>query len=173
MRDGLAEPMNQFPVPSNDPGGRSPTMAELVAAEDAGWDELHGLLATLTPAELERPGYYVEGWSAKDLLAHVGSWLAEAAVVLERIRAGTYRLEEIDIDAMNALSLEAMKDLPMDLVRAQAAAARTRMLQAWGELPASTPDADFWIQKAGAEHYEEHLLRLRVWVAELQASRSR
>ena len=126
-----------------DSDDRPPTMTDLLVAEDAGWDELHGLLGELAPAELERPGYYVEGWSAKDLLAHVGSWLAEAAVVLERIRAGTYRTEEIDVDAMNALSLEAMKDLPIDLVRAQAAAARTRMLQAWAALPDVTPDAAF------------------------------
>jgi hypothetical protein len=168
---GIAS-INGVPSSANDPGIRSMSRAELVAAEDAGWDELHGLLGDLTSDELERPGYYVEGWSAKDLLAHVGSWLAEAAVVLERIRVGTYRLAEIDIDAMNALSLEAMRDLPLELVRAQAAAARTRMLQAWGALPEATPDADFWIHKAGAEHYEEHLVRLRVWVAELVAARS-
>jgi hypothetical protein len=178
VRNGLAAalariaPVNGLPSPANDPGTPSLSMTELLAAEDAGWDELHGLLGALTPEELERPGYYVEGWSAKDLLAHIGAWLAEAAVVLERVRAGTYRPEEIDVDAMNALSLEAMKDLPIDLVRAQAAAARTRMLQAWAELQASTPDADFWIHKAGAEHYEEHLVRVREWVAELVAARS-
>jgi hypothetical protein len=143
--------------------------SELMAAEDAGWDELHEAIDSLTPEELERPGYYVEGWSAKDLLAHIGSWLAEAGVVLERIRAGTYRLEEIDVDAMNKLSLEAMRDAPMGLVKAQASAARTRMLQSWAALPEMTPDAAFWIRKAGAEHYEEHLTRLREWVPELRA----
>jgi hypothetical protein len=148
------------------------TQQQLLAAEDAGWDELHTLLGELRPEELQRPGYYVEGWSGKDLLAHVGSWLAEAAKVLERIRAGTYRPEEIDVDAINALSLEAMKDAPIDVVRAQAAAARTRMLQAWEELPETTPEAAFWIHKAGAEHYGEHLTRLRDWVAELEAARS-
>jgi Mycothiol maleylpyruvate isomerase N-terminal domain len=143
--------------------------SELMAAEDAGWDELHALIDSLTPEELERPGYYVEGWSAKDLLAHIGSWLAEAGIVLERIRAGTYRSEEIDVDAMNKLSLEAMKDAPDGEVKAQASAARTRMLQAWAALSEMTPDADFWIRKAGAEHYEEHLTRLREWVPELRA----
>jgi hypothetical protein len=145
------------------------SLSELMAVEDAGWDELHALIDSLTPEELERPGYYVEGWSAKDLLAHIGSWLAEAGVVLERIRSGTYRPEEIDVDAMNKLSLEAMKDAPAGEVKAQASAARTRMLQAWAALPEMTPDADFWIRKAGAEHYEEHLTRLREWVPELRA----
>lgn len=89
--------------------------------------------------------------------------------MLERMLVGTYRREEIDIDEMNRLSLEAMRDLPFDLVNAQAWAARTRLLQAWDELWELTPDAVFWIQKSGAEHYQEHLPRLREWVAELRS----
>lgn len=141
----------------------------LISAEDAGWDELHGLMDSLLPEEAERPGYYVEGWSAKDLLAHIGSWLAEAGVFLLRIRVGTYRPEEIQVELMNQTFLEIMKDVPLQTVRAQAFAARSRMLLAWGELPELTPEAAFWIRKAGAEHYAEHLPRLRDWVAELRS----
>ena len=143
-----------------------------MAEEDAGWGELHALIDSLTPEELERPGYYVEGWSVKDLLAHIGSWLAEAGIVLERIRAGTYRSEEIDVDRINKLSLEAMKEVPADLVKAQSSAARARMLQAWAALPETTPQAEYWIRKAGPEHDQEHLPRLHEWVAELRAHRS-
>ena len=70
----------------------------LLAAEDIGWRDLHALIDALTPVQAEQPGYYAEGWSAKDLLAHIGAWLAEAGVMLERIAAGTYRREEVDID---------------------------------------------------------------------------
>src|SRR5687767_3602714 len=139
----------------------------MMAAEDAGWDELRALMDPLTPEETERAGYFSEGWSAKDLLAHIGSWLAEAGVFLLRIRMGTYTREDIDIDAMNETFLEIMKDVPLQVVRAQSSAARSRMLLAWGELPDLTPDAAYWIKKAGAEHYSEHLPRLREWVAEL------
>jgi len=144
--------------------------SELLAAEDAGWEELHALFDSLSPEQAERPGYYPEGWSPKDLLAHIGAWLAEAGVVLERILVGTYRPEEIDVDAMNEQFLEAMGDLPLRTVQAQAWAARTRMLQAWQALPALSPDAAFWISKSGAEHYAEHLPRLREWVAELRSN---
>jgi Mycothiol maleylpyruvate isomerase N-terminal domain len=143
--------------------------SELMAAEDAGWDELHALMDSLTPEQAERPGYYPEGWTAKDLLAHIGSWLAEAGVILERISVGTYRPEEIDVDSMNRQFLEALKDVPFNIVRAQASSARTRMLQAWRALPEMTPEAAFWIRKSGAEHYAEHLPRLRQWVAELHS----
>lgn len=141
---------------------------ELMAGEDAGWNELHALVDSLTPEQAGLPGYYPEGWSAKDALAHIGSWLAEAGVVLEQIRVGTYQPEQIDIDSMNETFLETMKDMPFWIVRAQASAARSRMLQAWGELREVTREATFWIRKPGAEHYGEHLPRLREWVAELR-----
>ena len=148
-----------------------PTASEMMAPEDAGWDEFHALMESLTPEEVETRGYFAEGWSAKDLLAHIGSWLAEAGVFLIRIRMGTYKAEDLDIDAMNRTFLDIMKDVPLQTVRAQASAARARMLLAWGQLPELTPDAVFWIRKAGAEHYEEHLPRLREWVAELRSRR--
>jgi hypothetical protein len=142
---------------------------DLMAAEDAGWDELHALMDSLDAGQADQPGYYREGWSARDLLAHIGSWLAFASVALQRIGAGTYHHEEIDVDAMNQGFIETMKDVPLPTVRAQASAARTRLLQAWRELPELTPQAVFWIQKAGAEHYGQHLPRLREWVAELSS----
>jgi mycothiol maleylpyruvate isomerase-like protein len=143
-------------------------MDDLMRAEDEGWGELHSLVDSLTPDQAERPGYYPEGWSVRHLLGHIGSWLAEASVILEQIRAGTYRPEEIDVDAMNERFLEAMRDVPLQALRAQASAARTRMLQEWGALPELTADAEFWIKKAGAQHYAEHLPRLRAWVTEVQ-----
>jgi hypothetical protein len=149
--------------------GSRPDASELMAAEDAGWDELHALVDSLTPEETEQPGYYPEGWSAKDLLAHIGSWLAEAGVFLLRIRVGTYKLEEIDVDSMNRTFLEIMEDVPLQTARAQASAARARMLLAWDQLPDLTPEAAFWIRKAGAEHYAEHLPRLREWVGQLRS----
>ena len=144
---------------------------ELMKAEDAGWNELRSLIDSLTPEEAERPGYYREGWSASDLFSHIGSWLAAAGAVLARIRAGTYRVEEIDIDAWNERFREAMKDVPFPDVKAQALTARARMLQAWGELEGLTPEAAFWIAKSGAEHYGEHLPRFREWVSQLHGGR--
>ena len=100
-------------------------------------------------------------------MAHIGSWLAEGCVCLEQIRAGTYRDDEIDIDAMNARFYEAMRDVPLGTVKSQGAAARTRMLHAWGELDETPPEAVRWIDKAGPAHYAEHLPRLHEWVAQL------
>jgi hypothetical protein len=140
---------------------------EVLAEEDLLWTELHRLVDSLPEERVAEPGYFVEGWSAKDLVAHVGSWLAEAGAVLERIRFGSYRPEEIDVDAMNQVFYEAMHDVAFPIVRAQGVAARNRMLLAWQSLPEDSPEADRWIRKAGPEHYAEHLPRLREWVVEL------
>jgi hypothetical protein len=140
-----------------------------MANEDVGWEELLALIGRLSREQLERPGYFREGWSAKDVLSHIGSWLAAAGAILGRIRMGTYRREDIDIDATNDRFLALMKEIPLDTVQAQALSARARMLQAWSQLPELTEEAAWWIRKAGAEHYAEHLPRLRDWVRELQA----
>ena len=43
--------------------------ADLRKAEDEGWHELHALVDSLPPDAIERPGYFEEGWLAKDMLA--------------------------------------------------------------------------------------------------------
>jgi Mycothiol maleylpyruvate isomerase N-terminal domain len=143
---------------------------ELMTLEDRLWTELQGLVDSLPEDRVGEPGYFEEGWSAKDLVAHIGGWLAEAGAVLERIRFGTYRPEEFDVDATNATVYAAMREVPFPDVRAQGIAARNRMLRAWRSLPESSAEADRWISKAGPEHYEEHLPRLREWVKEVGTS---
>ena len=94
-----------------------PRKIALAKAEDQGWTELIGLIEALGPAQIEEKGYFPE-WSVKDLMGHVGAWMAEAGIVLERIRMGTYRPEHRDVDALNAQFFEAMKDQPLPVVTA-------------------------------------------------------
>jgi len=145
-------------------------LAEVLADEDARWAEMHELIGRLTPEQLASPGYYREGWSAKDLLAHVGTWLAEAGMMLERIAAGTYRHGELDVDAVNERTLQALRNVAFPVVTAQASASRSRMRHALVELREPSTEATWWIRKAGPDHYAEHLPRLREWVEELRSS---
>jgi hypothetical protein len=143
-----------------------------IAAEHRGWAEIQLLVHRLTPAERLVPGYYGDpAWSVKDMLAHIGTWLAEGEIQLERIGAGTYTGPPTDIDALNARFLAAMRDQPWDVVAVQAAAGRTQMLRAWYAVRSASPDATWWVRKSGPDHYEEHLGRLRDWVGELVAAR--
>jgi hypothetical protein len=146
---------------------RADSKQALFVEEDRAWNELHRLVDSLPEEKVAEPGYFEEGWSAKDLVAHIGSWLAEAGAVLERIRFGTFDPQEIDVDAMNKAFHDAMHDVPFSVVRAQGVASRNRMLRAWRSLPEDSPEANTWIRKAGPDHYSEHLPRLREWVKEL------
>ena len=139
----------------------------LVSDEQRSWGEFQALLAFLSTEQAERPGYFSEGWSAKDLLAHVAGWLAEAGQVLEQVRVGSFTGRDMNIEGRNAVFLEANRSQPLRVVHAEAYAARTRLLQEVGQLVGVTAVADAWLRKAGPEHYAEHLPRLREWVKEL------
>lgn len=145
---------------------------EQADVERRGWYEVVQLVGSLTPEECLEPGYYEDpAWTVRDVVAHLGTWLAQAALQLERIRAGTYEGHDVDIDGLNAVFLEAMADQPWDVAWVQANAGRTIMLQAWYELAEPSEDAAWWIRKSAAEHFAEHLPRLREWVGELRARR--
>ena len=141
-------------------------------AESRGWYEFTGLVRTLTLAERLQPGYYRDpDWSVRDLVAHLGTWQAEADVQFERMRAGTYAGHDVDVDALNAAMLEAMHDQPWEVVWIQANAARTKMLEDWSSMREDSAETAWWIHKAAAPHYDDHLPRLRQWVRELRAQR--
>jgi hypothetical protein len=144
--------------------------ADLLRREDAAWAELRGLLDALTPEQMDLDGYYPD-WSVKDLLAHYGDWMAEAATMLERKRLGTYTGWDGDTDALNREWYEAWRDADLRTVTAHLHASRARMLEEWGLL---TPDrldteAEEWFLDSSAGHNEDHIPRLREWIEELRA----
>jgi len=150
---------------------RHPYLAE-IEAERAGWYELLELIRPLTAREKVEPGYYRDPeWTVRDVVGHIGTWLAEAHVQLERIGAGTYEGNDVDIDGLNAEFLEAMRGQPWNVAIVQANAGRTMMLQDWYALDEGSAEAAWWVRKSAAEHYAEHLGRLREWAAELIARR--
>jgi hypothetical protein len=145
-----------------------------VDLENARWSEITSLIHVLTPDERHAPGYFREPeWSVKDLVSHLGSWLEAAATQLTNIAARAYVPHDVDIDARNADVLAAMKIAPWETVWTQATTARAYMLQHWFALRDPSEAANWWVRKAGAEHYGEHLPPLRAWVAELVEARTR
>lgn len=146
---------------------QAPTDERELPGEAEAWHRLHAVIDRVTLAMAEEPGYFEEGWTAKDAIGHLGTWMARGASVLRQIAAGTYREGEVDVDAENARYLEAMRDVPLETVHLQAAAAHGELLAAWAQLPEITPEAAYWVRKSGPEHYAEHLPRLEAWVDEL------
>jgi hypothetical protein len=147
--------------------GDHPYRAEM-DAERGGWYEIVHLVRSLTPDECLEPGYQRDpDWTVRDVVAHVGTWLAEAEVQFERIGAGTYEGHDVDVDALNAAFLAGMQGQPWEVAWLQANAARTRLLDEWYHLRQPAEEAAWWIRKSASEHYVEHLGRLREWVTEL------
>ena len=148
--------------------------ADALEAERVGWYELSELVRRLTPSECLEPGYYTDpDWTVRDVVAHIGTWMAEAAVQFQRMTAGTYEGHDIDIAALNAKLLAAMVGQPWSVAWTQANAGRTQMIEQWYALTTPDDEAAWWIHKAGPEHYREHLARLREWVVELEGRRDR
>ncbi len=145
-----------------------------VDLEYARWSDITALIHLLTPDERLAPGYFSDpNWSVKDLVAHLGAWLDEAATQLTNIAARSYEPHDVDIDARNADLLAATSDESWETLWSQATVARAYMLQHWFAQRVPSDAANWWVRKAGAEHYGEHLPRLRAWVAELIEIRTR
>lgn len=160
--------VNNLPVTQRPPTAAQHPYAAEMEAERRGWYELVDLARQLTPDECLTPGYYRDpDWTVRDVVAHLGTWLAEAQVQLERMSAGTYRGHDVDIDGLNAAFLEAMRGQPWEVAWVQANAGRTRMIEVWYELREPNDEAAWWVRKSGGDHYAEHLPRLREWVTEL------
>ena len=136
---------------------------ELIDEEDARWAELVAVLDAAPRERLLEPGL-TDDWSGKDLLAHLGCWMAEAANVLECIRLGTWEATKLDIDEINAGFYEAMKDQSLRDVWAEMESARTRMFQEWGALAEVTHEAEEWFVESGPAHIAEHLPELRAYL---------
>lgn len=147
--------------------------ADELDAERTGWYALTRIVRSLAREERLVPGYYPDPpWAVRDLVWHLGTWLAEAEVQLERQAGGTYEGHDIDIDALNVTFMQALGAQPWEVAWTQAQAARTRMIMAFTELQERNDETAWWIRKAGADHYAEHLERLLVWADELRARRS-
>jgi hypothetical protein len=154
------------------PNADHPYAIEL-EAERSGWYELASLVRRLTPEECLAPGYYRDpDWTVRDLVAHLGTWLAEAQVQFERMSAGSYEGHDVDVDALNETLLVAMAGQPWEVAWVQANAGRTRMVEEWWILKSPNDEAAWWIRKSGSDHYADHLDRLRAWTAELIARRA-
>jgi hypothetical protein len=140
----------------------------LLRSEEEGWRELHGTLDSIPSERLEEPSVTPDGWSAKDVMFHVGAWLAECAVQLERMRMGTFDggdLSGAAVDRMNRDWLEISRSVDVPTARVEFHAARVRMMQEWGALAEITPDAWEWFEESGPNHYAEHLTDILAWLA--------
>ncbi len=141
----------------------------LLKEEDSGWRELCQTFARFSPEQMAEPGITDEGWAARDVMFHIGAWLADCATQLERMRMGTYVDPQTDTDEQNRSWFELSRTMDLDSVKAEFHSARTRALQEWQAMPEVTADAWEWFEEAGALHYAKHLDDLRAWADRMGA----
>jgi hypothetical protein len=136
----------------------------LLADEDAGWRALHQAFDAIPRERLDEPGVTPDGWTAKDVMFHVGAWCAECGNQLERIRLGTYLTHDWETDRKNREWFETSRRLDIPTVQAEITAAHARMLQEWAALGEITPPAWEWLEESGPLHYAEHLRDIHAWL---------
>ena len=145
---------------------------ELLAAEERAWSELSALFAQIPVELFEQPSVTPGGWSPKDVMFHIGAWMADCGLQLERMRAGTFSASDEtreSIERQNAEWFELSRTMdPVD-VRAEFAAARLRMVEDFGTLPQVTADAREWFEESGVIHYAKHVSDLQAWLAKMLA----
>ncbi|HEX9299166.1 MAG TPA: hypothetical protein VF968_03450 [Actinomycetota bacterium] len=139
-------------------------LESMLTQEDEGWSRLRILLRSIPAHRLDEPTVTIEGWSPKDVMFHIGAWLAEAARQLERIREGTYRPQEDTVDERNRVWFALSRTLDVSTARAELESARVVARDALGALPTLTTDARGWFEESAWLHYAEHVLDLERWL---------
>jgi len=142
----------------------SERLRRLLDEEEREWEALHGLLDEIAPERLSDPRIPPDGWSAKDVMFHVGAWLADAGRTLEQIRFGTFTGEESDIDELNRQWFALSQRLDAQTCRAEMEASRARCRAELAALESVTAQAQEWFEEAGALHYRKHVKDLLDWV---------
>jgi hypothetical protein len=138
--------------------------ARLLRDEEEGWQRLHAVLGRIPKERLDEPGVTDEGWSPKDVMFHVGAWLAEAARQLERIRQGTYVVEDDGVEDRNQAWFALSRTLDVPTARAELESSRVMAREALTALPELTPEARGWFEESAGLHYAEHLPDLARWL---------
>ena len=144
-------------------------LLDLIHAGRSRWESA---LAQLTPEQMTAPVLF-DGWSVKDLVAHVGAWERTAAGVFAALLSGQapdFEIDEIALDAFNARFFAEHHDQSLGEVMAgEQAAYRSffSLVEGASEADLFDPDRFVWMQGGffaewvGAntfEHYDEHLV---------------
>ncbi len=147
---------------------------ELLDALARDWGELESLIASLDEATMLTP-QLDDGWSVKDVLAHIAVWEARCASWLESVARGITpeRPEVKDVDASNAHDYAAAKDATLASVLQQsrdAHAAMVHAVEALSEADLADETRFGWPtwQMASSnsdEHYREHIEQIRALLA--------
>jgi len=164
-----------------------PTIAELLARIEAGWDEFNAFINTLTPDQLTQL-IDAAGWTVKDHIIHLAMWEDGVWAMLDKQSRREYMNidREIwksgDFDRINAVIQQRYKDMPLEEVFSTFQKIHQRLIEKIQSLsdedlmrpyryfqPGSSQDQPVigWIVGNTFEHYAEHT----PWIAAIVEKR--
>ena len=144
----------------------SPTVKEVLEKIEVGYNEIIRLYWSV-PVTAVLESSLPNGWSVKDVLAHIAAWEWRCASLLEASHDTKALLKaQPDVDALNREFYEERKEWGCEEVEYDFRAAHQTLLDAIRQLPPQQL-ADEFVQRTIAdetwEHYDEHLEDLRQW----------
>jgi hypothetical protein len=143
---------------------------QLMDKLDLAWTDLRQSYAGLSQAQLTQPGV-TEGWSVKDILAHVTTWEEEALkylpFILRREKLPRYKDQYGGIDAFNAQMSAQKQKLPLSEVLRQLDDTHRRLIAAMQSVPEDqiTTETPFRrrVRLDTYSHYAIHARAIRLW----------
>ena len=138
-------------------------------------EPIAAVVASLPDEAWADPCPDMDGWTRKDVLAHIGWWSDHSARVVTALTAGAVPYErdpEQDIDTQNRAILEEFRDLDSVQVRAYEAASFERLvaaIEATSDEDLFTADRFAWLDEKtlaaavawdSTKHYPAHLPHL-------------
>jgi hypothetical protein len=149
----------------------------LIKDLDGEYENLYAVLVmSLGDAEKLRPVF--DGWSVKDVLAHVAAWLREGARGLEGVAEGRQAvLESLDdeVDARNARFVEQWRVASVQEVETELHLAKDAFVRAVRALPperfAEGEPARHIVLEEGIDHFKEHAQQTYEWKEREEAGR--
>jgi hypothetical protein len=142
--------------------------------------ELEGVIARFDKHQMTEH-LLANGWSVKDVIAHIGFWEGRIAGLYEILKAGEIPKGEVDLDTVDGLNARVYEEnqlLPLGIVQVNEQEAYQAILAVAENAPdddlfvperfpwtQGTPFSQFIVENT-YEHYDDHLPDLRAALSE-------
>jgi hypothetical protein len=154
---------------------RPKTRTELLAREQADWDELAAAWRELPEAALIQPGACGPEWSVKDVMNHVAAWQEAALRILPELLAGRRATLGAGTNRFNAEQQAADRGRSLAATRRRLARSRRALLGLIEEIPDGplldpAGRVNWWVRYTTYSHYGEHIWELTEFARQATAA---
>lgn len=144
------------------------TREEYLTATEIAFERLMSPTMGLHPAQMEQP-MTTNGWSFKDLTAHLAFWNGIVIRALEAANQGDAFdwSPYADTDALNAAAVEKMRLFPLKRVLSELRISHSTVMEAVRRVPDErlyeNGQVPAWLFSYVLDHYDHHRPRVEEW----------